>query len=76
MVEFCEKCGGMMLPLKKEGENVLSCNLCDNFKPISKEIVDSYKFIKEIIHSPGQEFKNLKKIENWKEKRLYKKFRE
>jgi DNA-directed RNA polymerase subunit M/transcription elongation factor TFIIS len=66
MVEFCEKCGGMMLPSKEKGEKNLTCNLCDNKKPITENLIYSYKISKEISHQPGEEFKNLEKMKNWK----------
>ncbi|MFW9876998.1 MAG: hypothetical protein ACFFG0_28215 [Candidatus Thorarchaeota archaeon] len=49
MVEFCEKCGCMMLPSKQREEKRLICNFCN--------------FNKEIHHSPEEEFKNAEKIE-------------
>ena len=80
MVEFCRKCGGMMLPSKKDekqnGIKLLVCNLCDNKKLVSEELADSYTFNKEINHPHGEEFKNLKKMENWKRKEIYNKFKE
>ncbi|MFX1327852.1 MAG: hypothetical protein ACFE91_06880 [Promethearchaeota archaeon] len=74
MVEFCEKCDGMMLPSKNKDETVLICNICGEIIPLEDELKDSYKSSKEIYHPPGEEFKNLEKIENWKEKEIYNKF--
>ncbi len=48
ILEFCDKCGSMMLPSKNDEINVLECILCKNKKPISKQIRESYKFHKEI----------------------------
>jgi len=67
MVEFCEKCGGMLRPSKDENETILICNFCGKTIPLEDEMEDSYKSTKEIYHPPGEEFKNLKKMKNWKE---------
>jgi DNA-directed RNA polymerase subunit M/transcription elongation factor TFIIS len=48
ILEFCDKCGSMMLPSTDEEDNNLICNLCKNKKVISNEIRDSYIFHKEI----------------------------
>lgn len=69
MVEFCDKCDGMMLPFEKSGKNFLKCNFCGNIKPLKEELRDSYTFTKSIDHPKGTEFKNLRKMENWREKK-------
>lgn len=69
MVEFCDKCEGMMLPFKKSDKNLLKCNFCGNVKPLKKELIESYTFTKTIEHPIGTEFKNLSKMENWREKK-------
>jgi len=66
MVEFCENCGSMMLPSKKNNNKVLACNSCGKIKPLEKDLMKSYKFITEIQHPPGEEFKNLEKMKDWK----------
>jgi DNA-directed RNA polymerase subunit M/transcription elongation factor TFIIS len=76
MVEFCENCGGMMLPSKQKEEKLLVCNLCNYNKKATEDLTKSYNFNKEIYHPPGEEFKNLEKIEEWKEKEIYNKFNE
>lgn len=66
MVEFCEKCGGMMLPSKDKDQKILVCNLCAQTKPLEEDFIDSYTFYKEIHHPIGEEFKNLEKMKDWK----------
>ena len=66
----------MMRPSKEENQNILVCNSCGKFMPLEDEMIDSYRFRKEIYHPPGEEFKNLEKMENWKEKEIYNKFKE
>ncbi|MFX1572923.1 MAG: hypothetical protein ACFFB0_09245 [Promethearchaeota archaeon] len=66
MVEFCENCNGMMLPSKDKTKKVLICNLCGKSKPLEADIIESYVYIKEIDHHPGEEFKNLEKMKNWR----------
>ncbi|MFX1420052.1 MAG: hypothetical protein ACFE9N_14130 [Promethearchaeota archaeon] len=73
MVEFCEICGGMMLPSKDKNEIFLVCNSCGQTKPLEKDVINSYKFSTEIYHPPGEEFKNSEKMKNWKKKKEIKK---
>jgi DNA-directed RNA polymerase subunit M/transcription elongation factor TFIIS len=70
MVEFCKDCGGMMLPSKDKNRSILKCNSCGHIKPIKQQVIQSYKFNTEIHHPPGEEFKNLKKMKDWKKKKL------
>ncbi|MFX0049274.1 MAG: hypothetical protein ACFE8G_14115, partial [Candidatus Hermodarchaeota archaeon] len=44
MVEFCEKCDGMMLPSKDRNKASLVCNSCGYSKPLEKEVIQSYNF--------------------------------
>lgn len=66
MVEFCKKCDGMMLPSKDRKNKNLVCNSCGHTEPIEKKDIESYIFITEISHQPGEEFKNLEKMKDWK----------
>ena len=70
MVEFCEECDGMMLPSKDKDENILICNSCGEIKPLEEEVIESYKFNTEIYHPPGEEFKNLENMKDWKKNSL------
>jgi hypothetical protein len=63
----------MMLPSKEKGKMLLICNLCINIEPINEDLLNSYKISKEIYYPPGDEYKNLEKMENWEE-RIYIKF--
>jgi DNA-directed RNA polymerase subunit M/transcription elongation factor TFIIS len=74
LLEFCDKCGGILLPSKKKVKKVLRCNLCGNIKPIPKKLKNSYKINKEIYHPPGEEFINKEKMEEWEKKEIYNKF--
>lgn len=64
-----------MLPTKNKESGFLVCNLCNQTKSITEEIKNSYNFSKKISHPKGKEFKNLKEMEQWKTKEIYKKFR-
>lgn len=66
MVEFCEKYGGMMLPSKDKDKKILVCNSYAQTKSLEDDFIDSYIFHKEIYHPPGEEFKNLEKMKDWK----------
>ncbi len=74
MFVFCEKCGGMLLPSKEKNDKSLICNSCGATFPLESEMEESYIFTKEIYHPPGEEYKNLEKMENWEEKEIYSKF--
>ena len=69
MVEFCEKCGGMLLPSRENNTTILKCNLCGKVKSINDDLKEEYTFKKTIEHPKGSEFKNLEKMENWREKK-------
>ena len=74
-MEFCGKCGGMMLPSKDKEQKILICNACGKNIPLENEMIDAYKFHKKITHPPGEEFMNLEKMENWEKKEIYYKFK-
>ena len=42
MVEFCEKCGGMMLPSKDKDKKILVCNSCDETILLQDEKIDFF----------------------------------
>jgi DNA-directed RNA polymerase subunit M/transcription elongation factor TFIIS len=43
MVEFCEKCDGMMLPSKDQINPSLVFNSWGHIKPLKREVIPSYK---------------------------------
>jgi len=49
-VEFCSKCGAIMLPVKKEGHVHLKCRSCGSQK---RKNVKSIKIVEEIHNSKG-----------------------
>ncbi|MCK5239492.1 MAG: DNA-directed RNA polymerase subunit M [Candidatus Thorarchaeota archaeon] len=50
-MEFCEKCGALMLPEKKDKKNVLKCRECGHEKPMKN---DGYKVEFRVKHSPKE----------------------
>ena len=46
MVEFCERCEGMMLPSKDKDKKILVCNSCAQTKPLEENLINSYTFTK------------------------------
>jgi len=76
MVKFCNKCDGLLRPSKKENRSILICKSCGAKFPLDDTILESYTSNKKIIHPPGEEFKNLEKMEKWEKKELLKKFKE
>ncbi len=50
-MEFCEKCGALMLPVKKDDKRILKCRECGHEKEVKKE---SYKVEFRVKHSPRE----------------------
>ncbi|MHA2205921.1 MAG: hypothetical protein ACXABC_08680 [Candidatus Thorarchaeota archaeon] len=50
-MEFCEKCGALMLPVKKDSKSILKCRECGHEKPMKKK---GYKVEYRIKHSPRE----------------------
>ena len=69
MVEFCDECGGLMLPSKVDGVKVFKCK-CGAIKPIAEELKASYKLKTKIEHSVREEVTNLSEVMDWKEENL------
>ncbi len=73
MVEFCDECGGMMLPSTTgQGigvKKVLKCK-CGAIKPINNDKNESYKLKTTIEHSLNEEVSSTVEITNWKDKNL------
>ena len=68
-MEFCDECGGMMLPSEVDGKKVFKCR-CGAIKPFSDEKSESYKITTKIEHSVRDEVSNLAEIMRWKEEHL------
>lgn len=68
-MEFCDECGGLMLPSKVDGRKVFKCK-CGAIKEFSDEKSDQYKVKTKIEHSYREEVTNTKEITKWKEKNL------
>ncbi|MFW9848725.1 MAG: DNA-directed RNA polymerase subunit M [Candidatus Thorarchaeota archaeon] len=50
-MEFCEKCGAMMLPQLKDKKKILKCRECGYEKPLK---TDGYKVDFRVKHSPKE----------------------
>ena len=68
-MEFCDECGGMMLPSEVDGRKVFKCR-CGAIKPFSDEKSESYKLTTKIEHSVRNEVSNLAEVMEWKEEHL------
>lgn len=68
-MEFCDKCGSMMLPSTLEGKVILKCK-CGAIKPFSEETSESYKVHTKIEHPIRNEVTNLSEVLSWKEENL------
>ena len=68
-MEFCDECGGMMLPSTVNGKKVFKCK-CGATKPFSEEKSNSYRIKTKIEHSVREEVSNLTKFMKWKEENL------
>ncbi|MFW9847485.1 MAG: DNA-directed RNA polymerase subunit M [Candidatus Thorarchaeota archaeon] len=51
-MEFCEKCGALMLPRKKDGKPILKCRECGHEKAVKTP--PAYKVEYRISHSPRE----------------------
>ncbi|AWR94782.1 RPA12/RPB9/RPC11 RNA polymerase family protein [Acidianus brierleyi] len=54
-MQFCPKCGGMMIPVKKDGKEVLRCTKCGYEKEMDNKAKKAY----EIKESKGKSNKVL-----------------
>ena len=71
MVEFCDKCGGMLLSSKDEqGNKTFKCRSCGWTKPIDASSEEEYKMKKKVEHSVREEVKSATQILEWKDKHL------
>jgi len=52
-LEFCEKCGALMLPQRKDGKVILKCRECGHERPLDKKDED-YRVEFKIQHSPRE----------------------
>jgi DNA-directed RNA polymerase subunit M/transcription elongation factor TFIIS len=68
-MEFCDECGGMMLPSNSDGKKVLKCK-CGAIKPFIEEKSEAYKVTTKIEHSIRNEVTNLSDVIEWKEENL------
>lgn len=68
-MEFCDECGGMMLPTKIEGKKVFKCK-CGASKPLTEETSEAYKIKTTLEHSIKGEVVNTNTIMEWKDKYL------
>ena len=68
-MEFCDECGGMMLPSTIDGKQVLKCR-CGAIKPLSEDQTSSYKVSTKIEHPIRNEVTSLADVMNWKEENL------
>jgi len=51
-LEFCEKCGGLLRPVKKNGKSYLVCKRCGSSKPLDRQAstYSSKRVIEEARH--------------------------
>ncbi len=68
-MEFCDECGGMMLPSTVNGKKVFKCK-CGATKPFTEEKSNSYRIKTKIEHSIREEVSNLTEFMKWKEENL------
>ena len=55
MFEFCENCGGLLLPSKDKNKNILICKSCSETESLKGDSIESYIFHTEIQHPPEKE---------------------
>jgi DNA-directed RNA polymerase subunit M/transcription elongation factor TFIIS len=64
-VEFCEKCGALMLPKKKDGKPILKCRECGYEKSVKTP--PKYKVEYRIKHSPREKIVVVEESETRRE---------
>jgi len=69
-MEFCDECGGMMLPSTKDGKKIFKCKSCGTIKAFNEEKSEDYKVKTKIKHSIRSEVVSEKEILEWKDKNL------
>ncbi len=50
MVDFCAKCGSILIPTKKDGKKVLCCKMCDNVVEPDAASTSDFKETTKIDH--------------------------
>jgi DNA-directed RNA polymerase subunit M len=50
MVDFCTKCGSILIPTKKDGKKVLCCKMCDNVVEPDAASTSEFKETTKIDH--------------------------
>lgn len=46
-MKFCPKCGGIMLPVRKDGKIVLKCQRCGYEMPADEKTLKQYKIVRK-----------------------------
>lgn len=70
MVEFCEKCGNMLLPSKdNDGNKILKCR-CGWIRTVDESKEEQYKLKTKIEHSVKKEVSSTVEILKWKDEHL------
>lgn len=71
MVEFCDECGGLMLPTKDDiGKKIFKCKSCGKTKPLDIVEENHYTIKKKIEHSVRGEITSASAILKWKDENL------
>jgi DNA-directed RNA polymerase subunit M len=68
-LEFCDECGGMMLPSSINGKKVFKCK-CGWVKPLEESQSEAYRISTTIKHSIRTEVTNIKEVLDWKDENL------
>ncbi|MBK5112320.1 MAG: hypothetical protein KGD59_10245 [Candidatus Heimdallarchaeota archaeon] len=53
-MEFCEKCGNLMKPIRDEKSALLVCSSCGKKEKLTKSKQKDYTITRKIEHSPAE----------------------
>ncbi|GAG56233.1 unnamed protein product [marine sediment metagenome] len=71
MVDFCDECGGLMIPTKDDtGKIIFRCKSCRKTKSLDGVEEDHYSIKKKIEHSIRREITSASAILKWKDENL------
>lgn len=68
-MEFCDVCGGFMVPSNQNGKKVFKCK-CGASKSFSEKKSKAYKVSTKIEHSYREEISTTNEIMQWKDENL------
>lgn len=54
-MQFCEKCGTLLFPVRKGEVTILKCETCGTDSSLQEDSSETYKMVHKINHTPRDE---------------------